>query len=76
MTTAPIHFEIMTNSLPDHCYYAENNQPYGSETNYNYYFFKGIFNLPFKDTQAFEDDDASLADFTQTSLNQQTDVDS
>lgn len=33
----PVKFVIRTNSLPDHCYYADNNGPIGSDTDFNYY---------------------------------------
>lgn len=34
-----------TNSLPNHCYYAEENAPVGSSTSYDQYVISSVFNL-------------------------------
>lgn len=74
-----VGFRVGTNSLPDHCYYAENNEPYGSSTDFNFYWFSGVFNLPYKSTVAYQVDvvagGMSSSEFAITTLNEQTDID-
>jgi hypothetical protein len=38
------YYQLLTNSLPNHCYYAPTNPPLGSSDSYNAYLFQGKFN--------------------------------
>ena len=49
----PVEIEIETNSLPNHCYYAPNNAPIGSDTDFQTYGFDAYFNLKPSDTAAY-----------------------
>lgn len=61
--------------MPNHCYYASNNQPLGSDTTFNRYSFGGLFNVPIKDMDDY-DPTSDLPFYysevtTQTELNEQ-----
>lgn len=52
-----VFYVIGTNSLPNHCYYAEHNQPIGSDTEFQGYGWAGAFNLPYKQMDNIENTD-------------------
>lgn len=67
-------YSVGTNSLPDHCYYAQNNAPLGSESDKQGYVIGGVFNLPVK---LMSDYDSVPVDqpFYYTELDSQTTLD-
>ena len=66
----------MTNSLPNHCYYALNNQPIGDSDTFNLYSFETVYNLPVDEMDAanYKDSEGNIYAttlFTQTDVNNQ-----
>lgn len=67
---------VMTNSLPNHCYYALNNQPIGDSDTFNFYSWIMYYNKPVDEMDASKYLDsegriyASVLE-TQTDLNNQ-----
>lgn len=48
------YYNIATNSLPNHCYYATNNAPIGSNTFFDVYTFGGVFNNKIKNMEEYD----------------------
>jgi hypothetical protein len=67
-----VAYSLATNSLPNHCYYASNNQPIGNDNEYNMYAFQGYFNVPTKDMTDY--DPTSDLPFYYSEINSQTDL--
>jgi len=78
-TTAPIIVTVMTNSLPNHCYYTDVAAPIGSTTTVNSYQFKSTWNLPVTDAAQFTTDVTNgnilSSAYEQTILDNQVSVD-
>jgi len=66
-------YTVFTNSLPNHCYYAENNEPLGNSNYYNVYAFGGYFNVPTKEMEEYMNTDSD-EEFYYTEINSQTDL--
>ncbi|CDW86032.1 UNKNOWN [Stylonychia lemnae] len=62
-------FKIITNSLPNHCFYAENDYPLGSTSYYNAYGVEGKFNLRPTQMAAFAQDTSNSAKIYTTIAN-------
>eukprot|EP00347_Sterkiella_histriomuscorum_P013676 403363796 len=71
--TQSTFIQVQTNSLPNHCYYATNNQPIGDTADFNYYSWTMQYNIPLDEMYSAKFLD-SEGNFYNTKLTTQTDV--